>query len=447
MILSRIVLVSSLLATVAPAQDWPQWRGPEYDGSTEASNLPAEFDRKHNVRWAAKMPGRGAGTPIVVGERILLTSVDAARDKLVALCVHRETGKVLWQRDAGSDYTDGLSLHNRSNYASPSPATDGQRVVFFFGNGDLCCFDLEGQEVWRRNLQKDYGNFAFQWTFSASPTIWEGRVFLPILQRDTPVGRRTGPKDPENPIESFLLALDPKTGKTLYKHNRPSDAIVESRESYGTLIPRVGKGGRKELLCIGGDVITGHDPATGKELWRWGTWNEGHRERWWRLVPTPVIGDGVALVCAPKRAPVYAVKLDGSGTLNQSALAWKSTGRPNHLSSDVPTPAYEDGHFYVLSDVRHALSKVNAKTGGVAWTTELPRDYAWRSSPTVADGKVYCMNHNGQVSVFASDTGKVIHTAQMGDEDDDHVRASVVVAHGSLFIRTNDNLFCVSATK
>ncbi|NRA94668.1 MAG: PQQ-binding-like beta-propeller repeat protein [Planctomycetes bacterium] len=445
--LPRIGLVFSLLAVVAHGQDWPQWRGPEYDGSSKASNLPAKFDRQQNVRWTADMPGRGAGTPIVVGKHIFLTSIDSKRNKLVVLCVDRDTGKTHWKRDGGTDYTSDLSLHDRSNYASPSPATDGKHVVFFFGNGDLCCFDLDGQELWRRNLQKDYGNFAFQWTFSSSPTIWEGKVFLPILQRDTPVGRRSGPKDPNNPIESFLLALDPKTGKTLYKHNRPSDAIVESRESYGTLIPRIGKGGRKELLCTGGDVITGHDPATGKELWRWGTWNEGHRERWWRLVPTPVVGDGVALVCAPKRAPVYAVKLDGSGTLDESALAWKSKGRPNPLSSDVPTPAYEGGHFFVLSDVRHALSKVNARTGEVRWSTELSRDYAWRSSPTVADGKVYCMNHNGQVVVLDARKGTVLHTAQMGNEDDDHIRASIVVADGSLFIRTNDALFRVSATK
>lgn len=452
MSLSRVLVVVALLVVVARSQDWPHWRGPEYDGSSTAKSLPAKFDQKQNVRWTASLPGPGACTPIVVGQRIFLTSVDSKRGKLVALCLDRETGKQLWTRDAGSGYGGAVSLHNRSNYASPSPATDGERVVFFFGNGDLVCFEVDGKELWRRNLQKDFGDFAFQWTFSASPTIWEGRVLMPILQRDTPVGRRGGPArggDPNNPdaaIDSFLLALDTKTGKTLYRHSRPSDAIVESRESYGTLIPRVGKDGRKELLCVGGDVITGHDPATGRELWRWGTWNEGHRQRWWRLVPTPVAGSGVALVCAPKRAPVYAVKLDGSGNLDGTALAWKSGGRPNPVSSDVPTPSFEDGHFYVLSDVRHALTKVNAKNGEAVWSTALPRDYLWRASPTVADGKVYCMNHNGQVVIVDAGSGKIMHTAQMGNEEDDQIRASIVVAHGSLFIRTNDRLFCVTAT-
>jgi len=441
MIRTRCLLVASLLAVVLPAQDWPQWRGPHFNGSAEAKGLPEKFSPSENVRWATTLPGPGACTPIVIGDRIILSAVNTEEKKLLALCLNRSDGKILWSRDAGGKGNGEIARHNRSNFASPSPVFDGERVIFFYGNGDLVAFDPQGVELWRRNLQKDYGRFAFQWTFSASPTLWEGKMFLPILQRDVPVGR--GREVTAEPIGSFLLAMDPATGKTLYKHDRPTKAIVESRESYATLIPRVGKGGRKELICIGGDCISGHDPKNGDELWRWGTWNEGHRERWWRLVPTPVFGDGVALVCAPKRAPVYAVKLDGAGILDKSAVAWKSGGRPNRISSDVPTPAFGGGCFYVLSDVRNALTKVNASSGEVVWATELSPDYKWRASPTVADGKVYCMNHNGQVAVVSADSGKVLHMAQMGNEEDDHIRASVVVAHGTLLIRTNDKLFCV----
>jgi outer membrane protein assembly factor BamB len=200
------------------------------------------------------------------------------------------------------------------------------------------------------------------------------------------------------------------------------------------------------MLLVGGDVITGHDPATGKELWRWGTWNQGHRERFWRLVPTVVVGDGVALVCAPKRAPVYAIKLGGKGGLTKDSLAWQSEGRPNPVSSDVPTPAFVDGHFYVLSDVQSALSKVRAKDGDVIWTTKMSKDHLWRSSPTVADGHVWCMNHNGVVAVVSMADGKIVHQVAMAGEDDDLIRASVVVAHGEVLIRTNDTLFCIAAS-
>jgi outer membrane protein assembly factor BamB len=450
-------LLAACLALPALAQDWPHWRGPRYDGSAIAADLPTDFGKEKRVRWATKMPGPAACTPIVVGERVFLTAVDEARDGLVVLCVDRKSGALRWQHDVDSEYSKGAGTGRaggeRSNYASPSPTTDGERVVFFFGNGELVAHDYEGKKLWQRNVQQDYGDFAFQWTFSASPTMWEGKLFLPVLQRDQPTsrgrrggGRRGAAEDAaaEAPIESFVLAMEPATGKTIYKHVRPSPARMESLESYTTMIPFVGDGGRKELLLAGGDVITGHDPATGKELWRWGTWNEGHREEWWRLVPSVVAGDGVALACAPKRAPVYAVPLGGEGELDaDEGLLWQSEGRPNPVSSDVPTPAYDEGHFYVLSDVRSALSKVKAKDGEVVWTTAMPHEHLWRASPTVADGKVWCINHAGLVVIVDQQSGEIVARIAMGEEDDDAIRSTIVVAHGDLFIRTNTTLFCI----
>lgn len=467
-VVSGGVLASALaLAVVSStkAQDWPHWRGPNYNGSVDAKDLPHEFGPGQNVRWRTELPGSGASTPIVIGDRIFLTSVDAKRERLVAMCIQRADGKVLWSLDAGSGYKptpEGTNIargaRTRATYACPSPVSDGERVAFFFGNGDLVTCDLDGKELWRRNIQADYGNFAFNWTFSASPTLVDGVLYLPVLQRDEPIQRarraKSGPdasggadKDTQPPaaIDSFVLAMDARDGHTIYKHVRPSPAKVESLESYTSMIPYVGTDGRREMLLVGGDVITGHEPATGKELWRWGTWNEGHRERFWRLVPTVVVGDGVALVCAPKRAPVYAVKLGGSGVLKEDALQWQSSGRPNPVSSDVPTPAFAEGHFYVLSDVQSALSKVRAKDGEVVWTTKMSKDHLWRSSPTVADGRVWCMNHNGMVAVVDAANGKLVHQVAMAGEDDDLIRASIVIAHQDVLIRTNTTLFCVSA--
>ena len=467
---ARFVLTfTAALALTATGltQDWPHWRGPGYDGSTQATGLPTDFAPDKQVKWKVAMPGTGASTPIVVGDRIFLSSIDGERERLVAMCLDRRDGSVMWSKDAGSGYKEresathiARSARTRATYCSPSPVTDGENlVVFFFGNGDLVAFDYAGAELWRRQIQQEYGNFAFNWTFAASPTLVDDVVYLPVLQRDVPIqqrgagggrrGGRGGGPNPEpvvkdEPIDSFILAISATTGKNVFKHVRPSPAQVESLESYTTMVPYTGEDGRKELLLVGGDVITGHDPDTGIELWRWGTWNEGHRERFWRLVPSVVTGDGVALICAPKRAPVYAVRLDGAGELDAGAVVWKSEGRPNLVSSDVPTPAFEDGHFYVLSDVQSALSKVRARDGEVIWSTALPKEHLWRASPTVADGHVWCMNHNGQVVVVAMDDGEVVHQVAMAGEDDDQIRASIVVAHGQLLIRTNDTLFCLS---
>ncbi len=429
-----------LLLSTANAQDWPNWRGPHHDGSTEVEGLPATFSKSENVHWAAGLPGPGASTPIVIGERIFLTAIDGEAGELLAICLDRDGGEERWIEMAGSGYRPGgagskTALHRRSNYASPSAATDGERVVFFFGNGDLVCYDLEGERLWARNLQKDYGDFAFQWTFSASPTIFGGKLFMPILQRDEPargVGKDGG--------ESFLLALDVKSGEQVYRHVRPSDARMESLESFATAIPYRGKE-REELLIVGGDVITGHDPATGKELWRWGTWNPGHREEWWRVVPSPVVGAGMALACGPKGAPVCAVRLGGEGTLDDDSLAWKSGGRRDPVTTDVPTPLFFDGDFFVLSDLRESLTRVDAATGEREWTIRLPGEYKWRASPTGADGRIWLLDHGGHVVVVDAKSGEVVHRVSMGEEDDDFIRSTIVVADRSLFVRTNTTLF------
>lgn len=439
--------VSLLLFLCAPAvaQDWPNWRGPNHDGSSEVTGLPKVIDGEEGIRWRVSLPGTGASTPVIVGERLFLTAVDPELDALVAMCLDAGTGEERWMEAVGSGYKPGgkgalTSLGTRSNYASPSAACDGERVVFFFGNGDLVTFDLEGQELWRRNLQQDHGDFCFQWTFSASPTLVGGRVVLPILQRNSPVGGLG-----KSGAESFLLGLDADTGEPAYRVLRPSAARMESLESYATAIPYTGAEGREELLVVGGDVITGHAPDTGEELWRWGTWNEGHREQWWRVVPSVVVGGGVALVCAPKRAPVYAVALGGSGTLEADAVVWQSEGRANPVSSDVPTPLFYGGAFYVLSDVRESLSRVDPKTGKVAWTTELPGRDLWRASPTGADGRIWLLNHVGLLVAVDAQSGKILLESLLGNPDDDQVRASVVAANGCLYVRTEEELICIGS--
>lgn len=441
---TKLVLTAALMllaSSGALAQNWPNWRGPNFNGSTEATNLPITFSPTKNVKWTADLPGSSAATPIIFGDRVFVSSADTKNETLVALCLDRKTGKVRWRHAVSSGYQPAggegnkLQLDDRSNYASPSPVTDGKQVVFFYGNGDLAAFDLAGKKLWQRNVQKEYGDFAFQWTFSSSPQLYAGKLYLQILQRDQPVGARG-----KAGAESFLLALDPNTGKELWRQVRPTKAVMESREAFTTPIPHQ-HNGRKELILAGGDVVTGHDPETGRELWRWGTWNENHRESWWRVVPSPVVGAGVVLVCAPKRAPVYAAKLGGNGEMGASGLAWNSEER-GPVSSDVPTPLFYKGKFYVLSDVRKSLSCVDPKTGTVEWTVPTPgRQMCW-GSPTGADGKIYLINLNGDVFVMDAASGKTLAENTMATEGAD-IRSSVAVAHGNLFLRTQDKLYCI----
>ena len=427
LLLSLVTAAATLAASAAA--DWPQWRGPNFNGFTDEKGLPSEWT-KESTAWTLAMPGPSASTPVVLGDRIFVSTIDSKDQTLRAMCLDRKSGKVLWNNKTG----DGIKRDDLSNFSSPSPAADKDRVFFFYGNGTLVAFDHAGKELWNRSITRDYGDFAFQWTFSSSPLLYGGKLYLQVLQRDTPVhgkGKQGG--------ESFLLAMDPATGKELFRHVRPSDAAAESHEAFSTPIPFKHRN-RDEILVVGGDCITGHDPVSGQELWRWGTWNPtriGH----WRLVPSPVTGGGVILACAPKGSPVFAVKAGGKGTLDDSAIAWKSQAR--EVTSDVATPLFMENDFFVLAEDKRNLSRVEAGTGNVKWTVDLPGRKKYESSPTGADGKIYLMNFAGDVVVVDAKGGKILNTVAMGDEGDDRTRSTVVASQGQLLIRTNKKLYCI----
>lgn len=416
-----------LSASALQAEDWAQWRGPSFNGSSPEKGLPSQWSQTENVAWSVDLPGPSAATPVVSNGKVFVSSTDSAKDTLKAMCFDEKTGKLLWSHDAGH----GVSQDTRSTYSAPSPATDGKIVAFFYGNGEMVVYDVDGNKKWEDN----FGPFSFMWTFSSSPVLYDGTLYLQILQRDEPV-RGKGSRG----SKSFILALEPATGKTKWRHLRPSKAVAESLESFATPIPFLYQG-RKELLVVGGDAITGHDLTTGEEFWRWETWNPekiGH----WRHVPSPVAGDGVILVCAPKRDPIYAVAAGGNGDLSDDALLWVSKSE-RILSSDVPTPAFYDGDFFVLSDVRKGLSRVEPRTMKIKWTINTPGYAKYEASPLAADGKIYLINFDAQVVVVDAATGKIINTIPMEDDARDKVRSSVIAANGKLFIRTNKKLFCI----
>ena len=431
--LSRLSFIATACLTLCcslRAENWPQWRGPHFDGSTDEKGLPSKWS-KESALWNVAMPGPSAATPAIWDDLVFVTTADNETRTLHALCLDRKTGKSLWNNQV----SEGLQRDEKSNFASPSPVAGADRVFFFYGNGALAAFDHAGKELWSRNIAKDYGDFAFQWTFSASPTLYGGKLYLQVLQRNTPVnGHGRG----DGPIDSFLLSLDPATGKTLWRQVRPSDAVGESHEAYTTPIPFEIQG-RKEIVIAGGDCLTAHDPETGAEIWRWATYDPMKISHW-RLVPSPVAGGGVVLVCAPKGDPVYAIK-PGSGVLSDTAIAWKSEKRV--ISSDVPTPLFYGGDFFILSEGKKSLSRVEPATGNVKWTRDLPGFRKFEASPTAADGKIYAMDFAGTVVVLDASKGEILGTVAMGEDGDDMTRSSIAISHGQLFIRTNHKLFCV----
>ena len=432
--LNVLAMVLTLTVSVQAA-DWSNWRGPNYNGSTDETNLPTRWSQTENVAWSIDLPGPSASTPVVWDDCVFVSTTDTTADRLWAMCIDRKSGKTRWRHEVGS----GIGKDYRSTFAAPSPVTDGSTVVFFYGNGELLAYDLDGQKKWSQNI----GPFAFGWTFSTSPVLFEGKLYLQILQRNVPVKGRGRP----GKNESYLLALAPETGKELWRSPRDSKAVAESLEAFTTPTP-FEFNGRKELLVAGGDALSGHDLETGKELWRWGTWNPG-RIPHWRLVPSPVAAEGVVIVCAPKGDPVYALPAGESGTLSNDSLVWVSRGS-REITSDVPTPAVYDGDFFILHGKQGNghLSRVDPGSGEAKWTIETPGRAKYEASPTAADGKIYVMNFDGQVSVVDAQNGKIFDTIEMETASDlanEEIRdrSSIVASHGQLLIRTYSKLWCI----
>jgi outer membrane protein assembly factor BamB len=413
-----------------PAGDWPHWRGPHLNGASDEQDLPDSWSLTENVHWAAPLPGPSAATPIISKGRVFVSSTVKGSPDLLALCFDAETGRELWRKKLGESTRPAPN----NTPATPSPVADGRRVCFLYGSGALASLDYDGNVIWQRNIETEYGTIDCQFGYGSSPLIHTDRLFVCVLHRDKAWRE---PRSNEL-LESYLLALNPATGQTLWKHRRVTDALEESLDSYASPIGYE-SAGRTEILLIGGDYITAHEPQTGCELWRYGYAPEKNTR--WRLIPSVVTGESLIFGVQPRGGnQLFAIRAGGSGTLSQDSIAWTFKGP----TPDVCTPLYYRGSLYVLDGVerRAVVTCFEPQTGQVKWQGKIGGNAAWRASLTAADGKIYCVSENAQAIVLAADTDELKVMSQV-DMKDGPVRASIAIADGHLFIRGASRLFCI----
>ena len=432
---ATILLAMSALVS---AGNWPQWRGPDFNGSCAETGLPDTCDPA-KAKWVAALPGASHATPIVWDERVFVTSTDPATKGLLGICLNARDGKILWQKRLGDEIKAP-----QNNGATPSPATDGKRVTYLFGSGDLATLDFDGNLIWSKNLVKEYGNLATKFGYSSSPLLWNGKLYIQIMRRPKPY---SGPAGTDDPLDPLILAFDPATGNELWKHARKSEAADESNESYSSAIPFANKR-RDELLIQGGDCLSGHDPATGKEYWRL-EYNPD-RERNWRLIPSPVTCGDLIIAGKPRGGPLLALKPGGNGRLKPDGLAWTYDER----MSDSGTPLIYQGMIHVMqSDKNDPWGKgiksspgifllvIDPATGKETGRCKISSGGAWRSSPTGADGKIYVMSEDGEVVVIsAGNNGKILSRTNFADGP---ACATIAAANHCLWIRTAGKLTCI----
>lgn len=427
----RSLLLLSWTCSLVFAGDWPQWRGPLLNGSTTETNLKARFSQQADLLWSTPMPGRSGATPVVCGDAIFVPSPDAQKS-LLLLCVDRVTGRVRWQREVGV----GDRVIGKNNMASCSAITDGQRVYALFGTSDFAAFDFEGNPIWKIRLKQDFGAFADMFLYGASPLLFEGRLYVPLLQRNPPTYGHAMDQKPER--KSWLICLDPATGKVLWSHERTTDAREEAMEAYTTPLPVAGSQGM-ELIVVGADCVTAHRPSDGHEVWRYAGLNR-KKNPGGRIVPSAVAAPGFLFAIGPKREQLVALRTGGTGLLGEDRVAW----RIEQNIPDVPTPLFYQGRLFVLDGDRQTLTCFQPDTGRQLWQQRLGVREIFYSSPTGADGKIYCLSEAGTLVVLsAGEQPEVLSTTSFGEGP---CMSSVVVSDGRLLIRTAENLHCLRAT-
>jgi outer membrane protein assembly factor BamB len=409
------VVVALLLAScgVAFGENWPQWRGPNLNGTSGERDLPSKWGAEENVAWKLALPGLSGSTPVVWGERVFLNVAEG--DALSLWCVDKRSGAALWKKPLGG----GNHRARKQNMSSPSPATDGKSVYVMTGTGVLKGFDFGGRELWARDIQKDYGEFGLNWGYASSPLLHEDALYVQVLH-----GMRTD-------AASYLLRIDKATGKTVWRVERPTDAVQESPDAYTTpALLRYGKA--TEIVVTGGDVVTGHDPATGRELWRARGLNPDNNPSY-RIVASPVVFDGI--VYAPTRVkPLLALRAGGRGDVTTTHLVWAAQFGP-----DVPTPVTDGTYFYIVND-RGVVWCLDAKTGKEVYGPVRIAGGTYSASPVLADGKIYATNEDGLTTVMrAGAKFEVLSENALND----YCLSSPAVSDGQIFIRTSGALYCI----
>lgn len=410
--------IAATVCTVAHADDWPLFRGPHGNGMSDERGVPTTWGPQQNIRWKTPLPQPGNSSPVVTGDRVLLTCAeDADGQKRSLICFHRADGSVRWKKTV--DYGQTAPTHKTNPYCGSTPATDGKCVVVWHGSAGLFCYDLDGKDLWHRDL----GEFRHLWGDGASPVIYKDRIFL-----------NCGPGK-----HVFMGAFDLATGNDLWRVDEPTDGDGEYRGdrkymgSWST--PIIAKiDGRDQVVCSMPTRVIGYDPAQGTILW----YCEGLRSEKGDLAySSPVIGDGVCVVIGGFNGAGMGFKLGGSGDITESNRLWRNERNPQSIGSGIIL----DGSWYVPDAGPGTLRCLDPKTGKTLWTERAGGGNYW-GSIVMADGLMYVTNQEGVTIVFRPSPQKFELVAT--NKLDEASNSTPAISNGQIFIRTMEHLYCIA---
>jgi len=422
----RFVCLIALVLTqsTANAENWPSWRGPTSNGISTEQSVPTKWDVT-NVAWKIPLPGPAGSTPVVWGDRIFLTSVDGSN--LILMCFDTD-GKEQWRQTISSS-GDKRVRNDEGNYASPSPVTDGQHVWTMMGDGQLACFTVGGDSVWKLDLQERFGRFRIAFGMSSTPVLYGDHLYLQLIHGD---GKA-------NTQEAAVIALRKTTGKTAWKVGRVTGATDENEHSYSSPL-LYNFGGLAYLVTHGADYTVAYKLNNGSELWRLGGLNpqndsKRRYHRTLRFVSSPGLADGIIVSPTAKDGRTFAIRADQNGDLtgNKGAALWTIDGTP-----DVPSPLIHEGIVY-LCNQNGNLRAIDAASGEEYYLERTERT-RHRASPVYAAGHIYLTARTGKITVVK--VGKKFEKVAVNDIGED-ITSSPAISNGTIYLRSFSSLWAI----
>ena len=400
------------LASLVSAADWPQFRGPLGLATSADKDVPLTWSATENIVWKTELPGAGTSSPIILGDKIFLTTYTgfnlpgdrgSMEDlKLHVVCLNRD-GKILWTTDLEPKLPEQAKIREEHGYASGTPTADSDRVYAFFGKSGVFALDHDGKKVW----QTDVGSKLNGWGSATSPVLYKNLLLVNAS------------------VESeSLVALDKHTGREVWRANGV-------REAWNTPIVVQTEDGKPEISVAIPHKILGFDPDTGKQLWSCAT------GIFWYMAPSMVAHDGVIYSIGGRSGGGLAVKSGGEGDVTDSHRVWLGK-----KGSNVTSPIYHDGHLYWMHEVLGIAYCAKADTGEIVYEERVPGSGQVYASPVLADGKIYYLNRVGKMFVLAAKPQyELLATNSLGERG--VYNASPAIANSRLYLRTNKNLYCI----
>ncbi len=429
----------------AQAQNWPSFRGPNATGVVEGKPAPSAWDAEKsiNILWKTPIPGLGLGSPIVWGDRVIVTTAissdtkaetfrhglygdvaphtDLAPHTWKVYALDRRTGKILWERIAHTG-VPRTKRHPKSSQANSTPATDGKYIVAWFGSEGLYTFDWKGKLLWKQDLGVVNAGWFYdpdyEWGPASSPIIYKNLVIVQVDRQEN----------------CFIAAFDIKTGKQVWK------TVRDELPSWGTPTAYEGKT-RAEVITNATNFIRSYDPLTGKELWRLSRNSEV-------TATTPFVGQDLIFIVGgyPPVRPIYAIRPGASGDItlaegkeSSESVAWSKKQGGTYM----PSPLVYGEILYTCSN-NGILAGYNAKTGEKLYQERIAgKGGAYSASPIAADGKIYLTSEDGDIAVVkAGPKYELLAENKMGEV----LMATPAISDGVIFVRSLKHVYAIGSS-